>query len=311
LPPEESHHDRDEDGVSAIFKRRNGDDTQAGSGWGVFDADPAELRESIDASFLGPFGPGRLPLPAPIVTRDIVGLVCPHAGYMFSGSAAAAAFAELADDGLPDSAVIIGPNHRGDGAPAAIMSSGTWQTPLGDVEIDSETAAAIRDASGLVQEDETAHLREHSVEVQIPFLQYLSPRIRIVPILLSIRSREDGLLFAENVGKAIAEAVDGKNAVVIASTDFTHYETKHTAEQQDEQAMSAIARLDYSGLLDIVERKGISMCGVVPTAAAIVACLGLGAKRAERLAYYTSGDIIGETSQVVGYGSLKMVKGLF
>lgn len=275
-----------------------------------YDADPEELRESIDASFLGPYGPGHLPAPAPIVTRDVVGLVCPHAGYRFSGYGAAAAFSELAEDGLPDTAILIGPNHRGVGPRAAIMAEGAWLTPLGEVQIDSETAAAILDATDVLEDNALVHAQEHSLEVQVPFLQYLGAKTKIVPIILVIHVWEDAAIYAEKLGRAIAKAINGKNAVVIASTDFTHYEPKAVAEQNDRKAIAAIESLDHTALLDVVERFGISMCGVVPTAAAIVACTALGAKRAELLSYYTSGDIIGDDSRVVGYGALKIVRGM-
>lgn len=273
-----------------------------------YEKDSEELKESLDACFLGSFGPGRLPAPAPIVTRNIVGLICPHAGYRYSGYAAASAFLELAEDGLPDIAVLIGPNHRGTGAPAAIMTSGTWLTPLGEVEIDSAAAGAILSGSDLLKDDPRAHLAEHSLEVQVPFLQYLGGNIKIVPIVLSIFAWEDATLYAEELSRAIAAALDGRNAVVIASTDLTHYQPKAEAERKDRAAIAAMESLDYKGLIDVVARMDISMCGVAPTAAALAAHLALGAKRADLLSYYTSGDVTGNASQVVGYGALKVVK---
>ena len=273
-----------------------------------YDQDPDDLRETLDVCFLGPYGPGRLPTPAPIVTRNMVGLVCPHAGYRFSGYAAAHAYAELADDGLPDTAVLIGPNHRALGVGAAIVTNGKWLTPLGEVEIDSEVAAAILDASDLVREDEIAHAAEHSLEVQIPFLQYMNARTKIVPIVISILAWEDARLYAEELGRVVAKALEGRNAVIIASTDLTHYETKAEAHRKDGEAIAAIQSLDYAGLLEVVERMDISMCGVTPVAISLAAEAALGAKRAELLSYYTSGDIIGDMSQVVGYAALKIVR---
>lgn len=274
-----------------------------------YDQNPDDLRETIEACFLGPYGPGRLPTPASIITRDITGLVCPHAGYRFSGYGAACAYAELADDGLPDTAVLIGPSHRTYRATAAIVSSGKWLTPLGEVEIDSEVANVILKSSDLVREDETAHAAEHSLEVQVPFLQYMNARTKIVPIVLSILAWEEARLYAEELGRAVAKALDGRNAVVIASTDLTHYETKTEAERKDGYAIEAIKSLDYVGLLDVVERMDISMCGVTPVAVLLAANAIMGAKRAELLSYYTSGDIIGDMSQVVGYAALKITRG--
>lgn len=269
-----------------------------------------ELKESIDACFLGPYGPGKLADPAPFITRNITGLVAPHAGYRFSGYAAASAYYALAEDGAPDTVVILGPNHRGLGAQAAIMTEGSWETPLGNAEVDSEVAESILKASELLRDDPRAHIPEHSIEVQIPFLQTISRKIKIVPIIISVLAWEDGMLFAENIGRGIAKALVGRNAVVIASTDFTHYESKSAAEKKDKDAIGAILALDSGQLLDTVVQKGITMCGAVPTAAAIIAAKALGATSGELLSYYTSGDILGDTSQVVGYGAIAMVKEL-
>lgn len=273
-----------------------------------YDSDPKRLREHIEQCFLGKFGPGHLPIASSKVDRNITGLVCPHAGYQYSGYAAASAYAALAEDGLPDTAVIIGPNHRGFGAKSAIMTEGEWKTPLGIVEIDSEIASIAVNASGLLQHDTRAHIQEHSVEVQVPFLQYLNPKIKIVPIVLSVFALDESRIYSESIGKAIADAIGGRNAVVIASTDFTHYESKTVAAQKDHEAISAIEEMDYMELLNVVERSDISMCGVVPTATTVVAASALGASRAQLLTYYTSGDITGDVSQVVGYGALAMIK---
>jgi AmmeMemoRadiSam system protein B len=273
-----------------------------------YDDDPSELRETIDACYLGPFGPGKLPMPAPMITRNIIGLICPHAGLRFSGYAAAWSYYELAEDGIPDTAVILGPNHRGLGAPAAIMTRGEWATPLGNVQIDSETATAILSSSGLVAEDPIAHQKEHSIEVQLPFLQTLGKPISIVPIIVSLLAWEDAPLYAEELGRSIAQAISGKNAVVIASTDFTHYEPKSSAEAQDRHAIEAIAKLDAQALVETVIEREITMCGVVPAAAAVVAAKKLGATSGEKLTYYTSGDILGDESPVVGYGALMLTK---
>jgi MEMO1 family protein len=273
-----------------------------------YERDPELLKRSIEDSLRGEFGPGRLPSKTTASSRSIIGLVSPHAGYQFSGSAASYSYLELAEDGLPDTAIIIGPNHRGIGVRAAVALTGSWRTPLGDVEIDSELARDILSHTDLAKEDDMAHFAEHSIEVQVPFLQYINPRIRIVPIALSIFPSEGGQMFAESIGSAIAKSVEGRNAVIIASTDFTHEQPKSVAEKQDREAISAIEKLDYVGLLDVVERKRITMCGVVPTATVIAACKELGANSAELLTYYTSGDIIGDESRVVGYAAMKIVR---
>ncbi len=275
-----------------------------------YEKNPDDLRATLDACFLGPYGPGRLPEQAPFVTRDIVGLVAPHAGFKYSGYAAASAYAELADDGIPDTVVIIGPNHRGFGATAATVKSEKWATPLGDVEIEREVAESIIRTTNLVEEDPRAHIYEHSIEVQLPFLQYIGGDTKIVPIVLSIVAWEDSILYAEEIGGAVSLALADRNAVVIASTDLTHYEPKQFAEEHDRKVIAKIESMDYAGLLDLVVRDDISMCGALPTAIMLAATKAMGGKKAELLSYYTSGDITGDTSDVVGYGALKVVKGL-
>jgi len=280
---------------------------QAAVAGSFYDSNAGDLRKTIDACFLGQYGPGYIPEPASTVTRNIVGLVCPHAGYQYSGYAAASAFCSLAQDGLPEVAVLIGPNHRGIGEPAAIMTEGTWRTPLGDAEVDSDVAMAIIGASSLLRADPTAHIYEHSIEVQLPFLQRLGAKTKIVPIVLSILEWDNAGEYAEDLGRAIANALKGKNGIVIASTDFSHYVPMDLARQKDRLAIAAVEALDYLGLLEVVRRMNISMCGAVPTAIAIIASRELGAIKAELLSYYTSGDIIGDKAQVVGYGALKFV----
>lgn len=275
-----------------------------------YDAEPEELRETVEACFLGPFGPGRLPSPAPFRTGDVAALVCPHAGLRFSGYAAAMAYSELAEDGLPDTVVLIGPNHFGVGSPAAVMTEGLWETPLGALEIDKELAEKVVEESRYLRDDVAAHKMEHSLEVQLPFLQYLAgSKVKIVPIVIAHLTWEDARLLVEDLGDALGKALTDTESVIVASTDFTHYEPKSSAEKKDSSAIDQIRKLDWSGLLDVVQSQDISMCGAVPTATAIRASKALGAKQAELLTYYTSGDIIGDTSQVVGYGSLKITRG--
>lgn len=275
-----------------------------------YEAEPEELRETIEACFLGPFGPGRIPAPAPFATGDVVALVNPHAGLRYSGYAAAWSFLELAEDGLPDTVVIIGPNHFGRGAAAAVMASGQWETPLGIVDIDEELARGILGSSEYLREDAEAHRMEHSLEVQVPFLQYIAgSKVKIVPIVVAHLTWEDARVLTEDLGRAMAQAMTGKQSVIVASTDFSHYEPKDFAEKQDHSAIHEIEELDAGGLLDVVRRQDISMCGAVPVAVTLRAARELGAARGELLKYYTSGDIIGDMSQVVGYGSLKIIRG--
>jgi AmmeMemoRadiSam system protein B len=237
--------------------------------------------------------------------RNIVGLVVPHAGYMASGPVAAHAYHHLAQDGKPDVIVIFGPNHTGYGSALAVMNEGVWRTPLGDVEIDTETADRILQASRIVDVDEMAHAYEHSIELQLPFLQYLyGSEFKFVPICFGMQD----LVSSREVGKATAKALKGKNALVIASSDMTHYESQERAEKKDKMAIDAALKMDETQYYHTVEAYGISTCGYGPTIAAITAAKELDAKKAQLLCYKTSGDVLGDRSAVVGYVSIVFTK---
>ena len=272
-----------------------------------YEADADDLRAEIERCFLSPFGPGRLPESSLSGARDIVGLVSPHAGLIYSGPTAAHGYLRLAEDGQPELAVLLGVNHRGYGDPVSVGITPAWRTPLGDVEVDAEAAKRIAALSGYASENELAHRIEHSLEVQVPFLQYLyGAKIRIVPVVMSLSVREPVALHAaRDIGAAATEAVAGRNAVVIASTDFSHYESRESAEARDSLAIGHILEMDEEGLLRTVREMDISMCGAAPTAAGIAACRLMGAQTAVKLAYGTSGDISGDYSQVVGYASIE------
>ena len=274
-----------------------------------YNHDQSGLLRELEEAFLGPLGPGKLPEASPTRLGRVVGLVSPHAGYVYSGYAAATAFSALAEDGVPDVAIIIGPNHRGLGIPAATMEQGKWETPLGEIRIDGDVTACLLRNCPYLQADASAHRLEHSVEVQVPFLQFISGSLtRIVPITIAVAATSEAKVLADSLGGAIADALRGRSAVVIASTDMTHYESKAAARQKDEAAIEAVLSLDAGRLLDVVSGRRISMCGAVPTAVALVACKEMGADGAELLRYYTSGDITGEADQVVGYAALKIVR---
>src|SRR3990170_113172 len=188
--------------------------TQAGA---FYEGDAEALKAQIESCFLRGFGPKKLPVVNKSGPRRVVGLVCPHAGYMYSGSVAANAYYELAQDGKPETVVILGPNHTGYGSALAVMNEGFWRTPLGDVEIDGETANQIVQETRIVDVDDLAHRFEHSVEVQLPFLQYLyGSEFKFVPICFQMQD----LSSAVEVGRALVEVLANRNAVVIASSDF-------------------------------------------------------------------------------------------
>lgn len=235
-----------------------------------------------------------------------LGILVPHAGFLYSGPVAGAVYSRVV---LPDTFVLIGPNHTGLGAPVSLMAAGAWETPLGTVEIDTGLASAVMRHSPLVRDDSLAHLREHSLEVQLPFIQYFTSEFRIVPVqMLDVR-----LETCVAVGKAVAAAVqerrktagsDDKGVLVVASSDMSHYEDAHTAREKDEKALRHLLDLDPEGLLRTVREQGITMCGYGPAAAMLIACKALGAKRAELVHYANSGDASGDYKKVVGYAGV-------
>ncbi|MDY6892683.1 MAG: AmmeMemoRadiSam system protein B [Chloroflexota bacterium] len=231
--------------------------------------------------------------------RDAIGLVSPHAGYIYSGAVTGEVISRIR---LKDTFIILGPNHRGTGKPFSIMTGGSWKTPLGEVEIDSRLAKHILARSAHLEEDEVAHLFEHSIEVQIPFLQYLRRDVKIVPIVLS----HARLAVYKEIGIEIAESIKelGSEAVIIASSDMTHYESRESARQKDTQAIDAILELNEDELMSRIKELDISMCGYAPTIALISAARVLGAKQTELVSYLTSGDHTGDYSSVVGYAGI-------
>ncbi len=263
------------------------------------------MRSQIERCFTHKLGPGEVPKVTEEPPQRIVGLVCPHAGYKYSGLVAAHSYYNLAIDGKPKVVVIMGPNHRGRGSALAVMKDGVWRTPLGNVEIDTQTAEQITRRSEIVDVDDAAHRFEHSIEVQLPFLQYLyGKRFKFVPLCFLMQDLESSC----GVGRAVAEALSGKNALVVASTDMTHYEPHERAKQMDNLAIEAIVKMDEELYYSTVEDKAISTCGYGPVAATITAAKLLGAKKAELMSYQTSGDVTGDYSSVVGYASISFTK---
>ena len=266
---------------------------------------PHSLRKQIEQLFMHRLGPGSIPSVVKDGSRNLVGLVVPHAGYMASGPIAAHAYHYLAKDGKPDVVVIFGPNHTGHGSALSIMNEGAWRTPLGDVEIDTETAEKILRVSNIVDVDDRAHVYEHSIELQLPFLQYLfGSGFKFVPICFMMQDLES----SREVGKAVASALKGMNGLVIGSSDLTHYEPQERAEKKDGLAVDAALDMDEERYYHTVESYGISTCGYGPVIAAITAAKELGAKKAELLMYGTSGDVLGDRSAVVGYVSIAFTK---
>ncbi len=272
--------------------------TQAGA---FYEADAEALKTQIKNCFLQEFGPKEHLKVNKTGSRKVVGLICPHAGYMFSGNVAAKAYYELAQDGEIDIAVILGPNHTGYGSALALMNEGVWRTPLGDVEIDSAIANHIVQKTRLVDIDNVAHSFEHSIEVQLPFLQFIyGSEFKFVPICFQMQD----LSSAVEVGKALAEVLANKNAVVIASSDMTHYEPQRNASAKDKTALEAVEAMDEKRFYSIIETQNVTACGYGPMATVITAAKELGAKKGKLLCYKTSGDVTGDYSSVVGYAAV-------
>jgi AmmeMemoRadiSam system protein B len=223
---------------------------------------------------------------------------------MYSGPAAAHSYLALAEQEKPDSVVVLGPNHTGWGTPVSIMGEGIWETPLGRVKLDSELARAIIDTAGVIDYDETAFLREHSVEVQVPFLQYIYGEFKLVPICMGYQDLET----SREVGEAIHRATEGRDILVVASTDLTHQEPQASANKKDKMIIDAILAMDEERLQRVVHENRLTTCGYGPVSAALVTSRLDGAKKAELLTYYTSGDIMGDHDGVVGYAALKVTK---
>jgi hypothetical protein len=247
-----------------------------------------------------------------------LGIVSPHAGLVYSGAVAGAVYSRIF---LPGTFVLIGPNHTGLGAPVSLMSEGVWETPLGSVDIDAPLARSILSRSSRIHEDTLAHLHEHSLEVQLPFIQYFKNDFKIVPIQMMDTRYETCLEVGRAVGDAIAEfgmrnvecnsetktnnpcPSPGK-VLIVASSDMSHYEQAAAARKKDFKAILHILGLDPEGLYRTVKSHGITMCGYGPVVSMLAACKILGASRADLIKYSNSGDVSGDFEQVVGYAGL-------
>ena len=255
------------------------------------------------------------------IKKKAIGIVVPHAGLIYSGGVAGAVYSSIE---IPDTLVLIGPNHTGLGAGISIMSGGSWETPLGTVEIDEVLASSILSQSRRIHEDSAAHLREHSLEVQLPFIQYFKKKCKIVPIQMLDTRLETCL----EVGRAIAEAINVSgpgprkreqpreqseiseaktavhNVLIVASSDMSHYERAEKAKEKDSRAIHSILNLDPEGLYRVVRDYEITMCGYGPTVAMLTAAKMLGAKCAELIKYSNSGETSGDYEKVVGYAGI-------
>jgi MEMO1 family protein len=240
---------------------------------------------------------------APETIEGALGCIVPHAGYMYSGAVAGAVYRRLP---TRRSYIILGPNHTGRGAPLAAMSTGSWKTPLGDVPIDATLAKAVKQACHLVMDDAAAHAHEHSLEVQLPFLQRRAGDFRFFPIAVGV----GGFASLEALGRGLAQAARSspEPLLVVASSDMNHYEPDGITRLKDRKAIDKILDLDPKGLYDVIRNEDISMCGYGPAIAMLTFARELGATQAELIQYATSGDVSGDRFQVVGYAGMVVSK---
>ncbi len=256
-----------------------------------YPADPESLRNELDQML-----EGRRP---PETGPHAIAVIVPHAGYVYSGRVAAATYTSVP---LPSRAVLLGPNHTGEGQAIAVMCEGSWRLPLGDAPIDSDLASAILSLCSSAQADATAHRREHSLEVQLPFLLHLRKEIRFVPISVGTLRLQPLM----DLGEALAEAIRGagEEVLVVISSDMSHYLPADAAEREDRKALDRVLALDPEGLHRVVLKEGISMCGGAPAVAGLQAARRLGARAARLIAYANSGDTTGDDRSVVGYAGV-------
>ena len=263
-----------------------------------YPADPDRLRSTIEWCYRHRFGPGRVPGPVSGPLRDWAGFIVPHAGYAYSGPFAAHAYARAPALGRPDVAVILGPCHSGMGAPLALSPWAAWQTPFGVLPVDTGLGEDLTRALPGMRPDSTAHREEHSLEVQLPFLAHaFGTELPILPIALG--AQDTGA--ARELGEALAAALRGRRALVLASTDLSHYLTDEEARRRDSVAVDAVRSLDPAVLDEATASGKASMCGRGAVLAFLFLARRLGAGGVELLAYGTSGDTSGDRSWVVGY----------
>lgn len=232
------------------------------------------------------------------------GVMTPHAGYMYSGPVAAKVFSRVE---AADTYVILGPNHTGMGSDFSMMTEGVWQMPLGEVRVDGILAREMLSRSKYLEDDFTAHQREHSIEVQLPFIQYFKKDFQIVPIAVKHYIPDGNFLKnLADIANAIAEGIKKTRlkVLIVASTDLTHYESQEKANANDKLVLDSVLALDEGRLFKAVRENDISMCGYAPTAVMLMAAKSLGARKAELAGYMTSGDTTGDYSAVVGYGGI-------
>ena len=255
-----------------------------------YPSDPAELTSLIRTC---------LKTAAPAPKKKVRACLVPHAGYVYSGAVAGAVYAAIEP---PKHVVILGVRHFPRGQPIAILSSGAWRTPLGDAPVDAGLAERLRARCALLREDEEAHRAEHSLEVQIPFLQVVAAGFAFAPIALGTLRFDDLVTLGEKVAEVLAQQKD--DTLILASSDMNHYEDDATTRRKDHRVIERLLALDARGLFDTCLREEISMCGLGPAVAMLTAVRQLGGRHAELVRYATSADVSGDLEAVVGYAGM-------
>ena len=263
--------------------------------------DQQELKSLIHNCFMHTIGPGKMPPTGS--DQKIYGVICPHAGFVYSGPVACHSFYSISSS-VSKLAIITGPNHYGIGQSIASMIDASWKTPLGLMEVDSESALELRNGLDILELDSFSHSKEHSIEVQVPMLQEtFSHEMKILPVSLINQEQQT----ATKVGSAIAKIAQKKDALLIGSSDFTHYEENEFAHRQDLALIEPILKLDVDEFYKILYERHVTACGFGAIASTMIACKELGATEGKLLKYATSGDVSGDKSSVVGYASIIFV----
>jgi len=236
-----------------------------------------------------------------VTASDYLACMLPHAGYIYSGQVAAKTVSRVI---IKDKIILIGPNHTGNGVPFSVQTEGIWQTPLGEIKIDTDLAEGLLARSKYLKKDSDAHIYEHSLEVELPFLQYFNKNFQIVPLCIL----SDDTLVLKEIGESIAATVKElhleSQVLVVASSDMTHYEPEAMANKKDKEAIAAILNLDAEKLTEKVQGLNITMCGYAPVLVMLAYVKALGAKKGELVSYQTSGDVTGDKESVVGYAGI-------
>jgi hypothetical protein len=247
--------------------------------------DPSHLEQLLE-NFFSRTSPG----------KDASGIVCPHAGYIYSGQVAAHAFSALSPD-FAGTFVVIGPSHHGY---ITSVSSVPWETPLGIVDVDPGFIEALG-----IDIDENSHRDEHSIEVQLPFIKYRFPRARFVPVMMGEQDPASAIAVAGRI--IAAQKKTGRDIRIVASSDFSHYVPEAKAKDGDLYAIDALATLNVTEFYMRIREKGVTACGYGPISAMVLACKSLGAAAGHLIRYATSGDVSGDRNEVVGYAAIAVM----